>query len=244
MSLEAVSAAWATGLKTAPKMVLVALSWQANDWGYAFVRVWYIAQRCGMSERNVFRHITNLEDLGYITIKPRPRRSSIYYVHVSELGEPLITPERVSPDKLSGLGRISYAERIAAENIAEQLEKRMSAKEARRRALKSAGKTRDADGRDDRSREHDKLSGLGKSCAQPGGKPGDEDANSDKLAGQPDRLSPVALTGCHTESSSENLPSTNSVTEERNRDSIEEDLEARRVEQLEKIEQRMKVGSA
>lgn len=85
--------AWQAALPHADKIVLLALSDNANDEGHCYPSIQTIATKCGMDERSVFRVMGRLEDGGHLTRKERRGRSSIYRVHPCLL----VTPDRPSP---------------------------------------------------------------------------------------------------------------------------------------------------
>ena len=165
VSRDAENAAWATDLPTVMKMVLISLSDQANDLGFAFILMENIAARCSLHMRSARRAIAALEQGGYVTRKERPGRSTIYIVHVNEVGEPLLTAERVpTPDVLTGVKRIKYAERIARENIAAMMEKRLAMREARRRARIESDGTRESGGGKAAPGSPDHKTGVAENC--------------------------------------------------------------------------------
>lgn len=208
MSREAENAAWATTLPTAAKMVLISLADQCNDAGWAFARVEYIATRCSMSDRNVFRLVDRLHAEGYITIKPRKGRSSVYIVHVAEDGEPLITSQRTTPDNLSGVKRIEYAERIAAQTIAELMEKRMRAREERMHRRMRSDESGNSNGGSSQIGTPDNLSGVKPNDQQVTNTPDTQSGGGDTVSGVPLTYGQGGmtygqgpLTQCHPESS-------------------------------------------
>jgi len=70
--------AWKSRLPTGQKMVLLALCDNSNDQGECFPSVSMLTEKCSMSERSVFNHISDLEKIGAISRKLRAGRSTIY----------------------------------------------------------------------------------------------------------------------------------------------------------------------
>ena len=85
--------AWSTPLSHADKIVLLALSDNANDEGFCYPSIATLSRKCGLEERSIHRVIARLEDAGHVTRRERPGRSTVYTVH------PLVpaTPDRPSP---------------------------------------------------------------------------------------------------------------------------------------------------
>lgn len=82
--------AWQTPLPHADKIVLLALSDNANDEGFCYPSIATLSRKCGLEERSIHRVIVRLEDAGHVTRRERPGRSTVYTVH------PLATPDRPS----------------------------------------------------------------------------------------------------------------------------------------------------
>ncbi|RME58370.1 helix-turn-helix domain-containing protein [Candidatus Parcubacteria bacterium] len=60
MSLSASTNAWKSTTSGTKKLVLLALADEADDWGYCYPSIPYIARRCNVSERTVYRAIDDL----------------------------------------------------------------------------------------------------------------------------------------------------------------------------------------
>jgi len=71
---------WRSSLPSGQKMVLLALCDNANDQGECYPSISTIAEKCSMSERSVFYHISTLENLGILCKKTRNGRSTIYHL--------------------------------------------------------------------------------------------------------------------------------------------------------------------
>jgi len=80
MSIELMSLAWKTSIKTSSKMVLLALCDNANEQGLCFPSIKTIALRCSMSVRSVQNQIAILMEKGYLTKQERMGRSSLYFI--------------------------------------------------------------------------------------------------------------------------------------------------------------------
>lgn len=69
------------------KLILLKLADNANDNGYCFPSIDYIAQQCSVHPRTVKRQIKNLVELGYLEVKPRfnnnKQRSNEYLLHIA-----------------------------------------------------------------------------------------------------------------------------------------------------------------
>jgi hypothetical protein len=78
MSYKFLTPAWEANLPTTTKIVLISLADQANDSGYCWPSVQTLCKRTGLSERSVFKQLTELERLGFLTRKSRLGHSSIY----------------------------------------------------------------------------------------------------------------------------------------------------------------------
>ena len=80
--------AWSIPLPHAEKIVLLALSDNANDEGLCWPSVTTLKNKCGMDERTIQRVITRLADAGHVTVNVRPGRSNYYTVHPGTPGAP------------------------------------------------------------------------------------------------------------------------------------------------------------
>lgn len=81
MSNYILTQAWDADCKPTEKFVLVALADQANDDGVCWPSVSSIEKRTGFSERAVRNAIQSLSKKGYLTVKKRQGRSTIFVVH-------------------------------------------------------------------------------------------------------------------------------------------------------------------
>lgn len=89
MSIKLMTAAWdLDGLNSGQKFVLVALCDNASDEGKCWPSVETIAGKCCMGVRTVQRHITDLADMGFLTIHPRPGRTDLFTVNPRQFGTP------------------------------------------------------------------------------------------------------------------------------------------------------------
>ena len=71
MSLGALHWAWSLCLPPIPMLVTVALAHEADDAGYCFPSVPYLATKCSISERTVQRILRMLARDGYLAIEQR-----------------------------------------------------------------------------------------------------------------------------------------------------------------------------
>ncbi len=78
MSIRLMTEAWKSNLPTGKKMVLLALCDSANDQGECYPSISTIAEKCTMSERSVFNHISELEKIGALVRNNRNGRSTVY----------------------------------------------------------------------------------------------------------------------------------------------------------------------
>lgn len=104
--------AWKSRLPTGQKMVLLALCDNSNDQGECFPSVSMLTEKCSMSERSVFNHISDLEKIGAISRKLRAGRSTIYTLDPCKFCTPAnsaplqplqSTPATVAPPPLQPL---------------------------------------------------------------------------------------------------------------------------------------------
>lgn len=72
--------AWKANIPAGRKMVLLALCDNANDQGECYPSISMLAEKCSMSERSVFSHISDLENGGAIVRKNRAGRSTVYQI--------------------------------------------------------------------------------------------------------------------------------------------------------------------
>lgn len=96
MSLELLNKAWSLDLSTTQKIVLVSICCQANEKGICFPSVQFIAKRCSLSTRAVFRSLEYLKGVGLVKVRSRLGRSSLYKVNGVLLTEMALAcmPER------------------------------------------------------------------------------------------------------------------------------------------------------
>lgn len=80
MSIALMTLAWKSNIASGGKMVLLALCDNANDQGECYPSVSMLAEKCSMSERSVFNHISDLEKLGAVVRENRAGRSTIYHL--------------------------------------------------------------------------------------------------------------------------------------------------------------------
>lgn len=91
MSVLVSGPAWVSTVTDAVDLlVLLALADQANDDGWAIIRVWKLARKCRLSDRQVRRSIATLAEQGHIEIQQRRGMSSVYRV------KPIVTPDSQS----------------------------------------------------------------------------------------------------------------------------------------------------
>ncbi len=87
MSAKYTFLAWDTPIKNASlKLVLLQLGNNSNDAGVSYYSIGKMAIACGISERTFIRKISELEELGYISVERRPNRPSIYRLNTEKLG--------------------------------------------------------------------------------------------------------------------------------------------------------------
>jgi hypothetical protein len=91
--------AWKAQLTPSEKLLLVSLADRANEHGTCFSSMADLTSRTGLSESSVHRARRELEKIGHISIKRRPKTSSLYTVHPCQ-GDTL-TPVTVTPLRVS-----------------------------------------------------------------------------------------------------------------------------------------------
>jgi len=74
MSLKVMHWAWSLALPPTPKIVLLALADEANDDGYTFPSVTYLARKCSLGDRTVQRVLRRLTSDRYVSVEHRFRR--------------------------------------------------------------------------------------------------------------------------------------------------------------------------
>src|SRR6476661_1340197 len=74
MSLKVMHWAWSLALPPTPKIVLLALADEANDDGYTFPSVAYLARKCSLGDRTVQRVLRKLTSDRYVSVEHRFRR--------------------------------------------------------------------------------------------------------------------------------------------------------------------------
>lgn len=84
---------WRTRLPQSDKLVLLALSDNANDQGLCWPSVQTLMAKCGMDDRTIQRAIRRLAGAGHVTVNQRAGRSSYYTVHPRQDD----TPVRMTP---------------------------------------------------------------------------------------------------------------------------------------------------
>ncbi len=92
MAIRYTNAVWTIeGLGHTVKIVLNKLADNANDYGYCWPSVAYIAKLCSLSERTVQLVIRKLEVMGYLDTQTRRKQSSLYILtnipHLTQLTE-------------------------------------------------------------------------------------------------------------------------------------------------------------
>ena len=80
MSIALMTEAWKAELPSGRKFVLLSLCDNANDQGECYPSISMLAEKCSMSERSVFSHISDLESGGLIVRKNRAGRSTVYTI--------------------------------------------------------------------------------------------------------------------------------------------------------------------
>jgi hypothetical protein len=74
MSLKVMHWAWSLALPPTPKIILLALADEANDDGYTFPSVAYLARKCSLGDRTVQRVLRKLTHDRYVCVEHRFRR--------------------------------------------------------------------------------------------------------------------------------------------------------------------------
>lgn len=101
MSIRFLNIAWSAKVSPAQKLVLLSLSDQANDDGVCWPSVATIQGRTSMSERTVFRCLSELEQLGFVRRMQREGRSTYYLLlDPCQRVTPVtvaVTPDTVTP---------------------------------------------------------------------------------------------------------------------------------------------------
>ena len=86
MSIKAMSWAWEQATTSSgAKLVLLALADHANDDGECWPGMKRIAEKCGMSARQVSNHVTNLQQAGLISTSRRCRDDHKYSTYLYQL---------------------------------------------------------------------------------------------------------------------------------------------------------------
>ena len=86
MSIRAMSWAWEQATTSSgAKLVLLALADHANDDGVCWPGMKRIAEKCGMSSRQVSNHVTGLEECGLISTSRRCRDDHKYSTYLYQL---------------------------------------------------------------------------------------------------------------------------------------------------------------
>ncbi|GIV82718.1 MAG: hypothetical protein KatS3mg051_2072 [Anaerolineae bacterium] len=107
MSIRIMTAVWDSPAITDKHemLVLLSLADHANDDGYCWPSIRRIAERSRMSERQVYRVLSALEDRGIISRDSRTGTSTRYHIHVAHLTGshpcPPVTPDWQSPPPLT-----------------------------------------------------------------------------------------------------------------------------------------------
>jgi hypothetical protein len=95
MSITLMTVAWKSNFSSGKKMVLLALCDNANDQGECFPSISMLSEKCSLSERSVFNHISDLEKNGAIWRENRVGRSTIYHLDPCKFCTP--TPADSAP---------------------------------------------------------------------------------------------------------------------------------------------------
>lgn len=93
MSIRLMTEAWKSNVPAGTKIVLLALCDNSNDQGECYPSISMLAEKCSMSERSVFNHITELEKIGAVVRKNRSGRSTVYMLDPCKF----CTPENSAP---------------------------------------------------------------------------------------------------------------------------------------------------
>jgi hypothetical protein len=95
MSAKYTFLAWETPIKSAPlKLALLQLANNADDNGFSYYSISKMSRSCGMSERTFIRKISELENLGVLTVERRSNRPSLYTLIGDEMGVTLCQLQR------------------------------------------------------------------------------------------------------------------------------------------------------
>ena len=86
--------AWSVPLPHAEKIVLLALSDNANDEGLCWPSVGTLTVKCGMDARTVQRIVARLGETGHVTVHERRGKSNYYTVHPRHSATPGAAPDR------------------------------------------------------------------------------------------------------------------------------------------------------
>lgn len=89
--------AWKSGAPAGQKMVLLALSDNANDQGECYPSISMLARKCSMSVRTVQSHISDMEELGIVRRQLRVGRSTIYHIYPGNFCTPADIAPRQNP---------------------------------------------------------------------------------------------------------------------------------------------------
>lgn len=93
MSIRLMTEAWKCNVPAGRKIVLLALCDNSNDQGECYPSISMLAEKCSMSERSVFNHITDLEKSGAVVRNNRAGRSTVYTLDPCKF----CTPENSAP---------------------------------------------------------------------------------------------------------------------------------------------------
>src|SRR5208282_3263960 len=84
MSIKYMSRVWDIDCKThTEKLVLLALSDNANDQGKCWPSLKHLAKKCCLSERGVILQIQKLESIGWLKMDKEHRKANIYHLFPS-----------------------------------------------------------------------------------------------------------------------------------------------------------------
>lgn len=87
MSAKYTFLAWDTPIENAPlKLALLQLANNADDDGFSYYSISKMAIACGMSNRTFMRKISDLENMGILTVERRANRPSLYTLIGDEMG--------------------------------------------------------------------------------------------------------------------------------------------------------------
>lgn len=82
------TAAWKSNFPAGEKLVLLALCDNANDQGECYPSISMLAEKCSISEREVFYRLDALESAGAVAREKRPGRSTMYTINPCKLCTP------------------------------------------------------------------------------------------------------------------------------------------------------------